>query len=93
MNSMIMIMNRWVSFGSFKHLGMIVQEFWRFGEIDDFDVGTSREHSCAIMPRCSFFRSFVMTLELIIFPDFPAIPRNLASFPSEKKNSKKVLEN
>ena len=62
--------------------------FWRSGEIYDFDVGTYSEHNCAITPRCSFFRSFVMTLELIIFPGFPAIPRNSTSFPSEKKLKK-----
>ena len=57
--------------------------------MDDFDVGTSSEHNCAIMPHCYFFRSIFMTLELIIFPGFPEIPFNSTSFPSEK-NFKKI---
>ena len=63
--------------------------FWRSAEIDDFDVGTSSEHNYAIMPLFYFFRSFVMTLELIIFLVFPEIPRNLTYFPSEKKFKKR----
>ena len=43
--------------------------------------GTSSEHNCAITPLCSFFRSFVIPLELIIFPGFPAIPLNSTSIP------------
>ena len=92
MNSMIMITNRWDSFGSFKYLGMIVQYFWISREIYDFDVGTSSKHNCAMTPRYSFFGSSVMTLELIIFLRFPMIPSNSNSFPSEK-NSIMVLEN
>ena len=67
--------------------------FWRSREIDDFDVGTYSKHNCAITLRCSFFRSFVIPLELIIFPCFPAIPLNSTSFPSEEnfmKNSWKL---
>ena len=50
--------------------------------MDDFDVGTSSEHNCATTPHCSFFRNFVIPLELIIFPSFPTIPLNSTSFPS-----------
>jgi len=56
--------------------------------MDDLDVGTSNEHNCSIMPRCYFFRSFVIQLELIIFPGFPAIPLNSISFPSEENSMK-----
>ena len=63
--------------------------FWRSGEIDDFDVGTSSEHNCAITPHC-YFGSLVMTLELIIFLGFPAIFRNSISFPSKKNKIKKI---
>jgi len=45
-------------------------------EMDDFDVGTYSEHNCEIIPHSSFFRSFVMPLELIMFPGFPVIPLN-----------------
>ena len=51
--------------------------------MDDFDVGTSSEHNCAIIPSCSFFISFVIPLELVIFPGFPVTPLNSISFPSE----------
>ena len=74
-------------------LEWLSKTFWRYGEIDDFDVGTSSENNCATMPRCYFFENFVMTLELIIFLGFPAIPRNSNSFPFEKnikKNSWKL---
>ena len=54
--------------------------FWRSGEIDDFDVETSSEHNCAITRLCSLFISFVIPLELIIFPGFPAIPLNQLPF-------------
>ena len=56
--------------------------FWRSGEIDDFEVETSSEHNRAITPLYSFFRSFVIPLELIIFPGFPEIPLTSTSFPS-----------
>ena len=69
-------------------LKLLSKTFWRSGEIDDFDVGTSSEHNCAMMPRCYFFKIFVMKLELIIFPSFPMIPRNSTSFPSEKNFKK-----
>jgi len=51
--------------------------------MDYFDVGTSIEHNCAIMPCCSFFRSFIISLELIIYPSFLVIPLNSTSFPSK----------
>ena len=73
-------------------LEWLSKTFWRSAKIDDFDVGTSSENNCAITPHFYFFGSFVMTLDLIIFPELPAIPSNLTSFPSEK-NSRKVLEN
>ena len=69
-------------------LEWLSKTFLRSTEIDDFDVGTSSEHNCAITPHFYFFRSFVMTLELIILPGFPAIPRNSTSFPSEKNFKK-----
>ena len=47
--------------------------------MDDFDVGTYSEHNCEIMPRCYFFISVFIPLELIIFPDFPVIPLNSSS--------------
>ena len=52
--------------------------------MDDFDVETSSEHSFEIMPHFSFFSSFVILLDLIIFPNFPVIPLNSTSFPSEE---------
>ena len=73
-------------------LEWLSKTFWRFGEIDDFDGGTSSEHNCAMTPHYYLFRSFAMKFELIIFPRFPMIPCNSTSFPSEK-NFKKVLEN
>ena len=69
-------------------LEWLSKNFWRSAEIDDFDIGTSSEHNCAIMPHCSLFKSFVMTIEIIIFPSFPAISCNLTYFPSEKKFKK-----
>ena len=56
--------------------------FWRSREIDDFDVENSSEHNCAIMPHCSFCRSSVILLEMIIFPGCLMIPLNSTSFPS-----------
>ena len=84
MNGVIMITNTWETFGSLKYLIMIVQDFLEIWRIDDLDVGIISEHNCAIIPRCYFFRSFVILLELINFHGFPAIPLNLASFPSTK---------
>ena len=69
-------------------LEWLSKTFWRYGEIYYFDVGTSSEHNCAITPHCYFFRIFVMTLELVILPGFPAIPRNSTSFPFEKNFKK-----
>ena len=77
-----------IPFGVSNTLEWLSKTFWWSAEIDDFDVGTSSEHNYEIMPRCYFFRSFVMTLELIIFPGFPVIPRNSTSFPYEKKFKK-----
>ena len=57
-------------------LEWLSKTLWRSREIDDFDVGTSSEHNCAITPRCYFFRSFVRTLDLTIFPGFLVIPHN-----------------
>ena len=70
-------------------LEWLSKNFWRYGEIDDFDVGASSEHNCAITPRCYLLRRFFMELDIIIFPDFLAIPHNSTSFPSEK-NFKKI---
>ena len=66
-------------------LELLSNTFRRSAKIDDFDVETSSEHNYAITPRCSFFKSFVMPLELITFPSFLAIPLNSTSFPSQKK--------
>ena len=69
-------------------LEWLSKTFWRFGEIHDFDVGSFSEHNCAITSHCYLFRSFVMLLELIIFPGFPWIPLNSTSFPSQKNSRK-----
>ena len=64
--------------------------FRRSGEIDDFNVWTPSENNCAITPRFYFFKIFFMSLKLIIFLDFPVIPLNSTSFPSQntfKKSS------
>ena len=59
------------------------KNFWRYGEIYDFDVGNFSEHKFSITPCFYLFKSFVMTLEFIIFLSFPAVPHNSTSFPSE----------
>ena len=77
-----------IPLGVSNTLEWLSKTFWRSAEINDFDVGTSSEHNCAITPLCYFFRSFVMKLELIIIPGFLVIPRNATSFHSEKKFKK-----
>jgi len=65
---------------------------WRFGKIKDFDVWTYSEINCTIMPRCYFFKRFVMPLDFIISHGFPTMPLN--SFPFlPSKMSRKILEN
>ena len=61
---------------------------WSWSRIGGSPFGVSSEHNCEMMTRFYLFRSFVVTLELIIFPRFPTIPHNSTSFPSEKNFKK-----
>ena len=47
-------------FGVSNTLEWLSKTFWRSGEIYDFDVGTSSENNCVIMPHCYFFAPVVL---------------------------------